>query len=49
MIHGLGSRSCDVPDLPRLIPDADTLLALPPEELAFYVLRAAIDATHRTI
>jgi hypothetical protein len=27
--------------LQSLIPDADTFLALPPEELAFYVLQAA--------
>src|SRR6185437_6915601 len=31
--------------LQRLIPDADTFLALPPEELAFYVLQAAQQAS----
>lgn len=31
--------------LQSLIPDADTFLALPPEELAFYVLQAAQEAS----
>jgi uncharacterized protein (TIGR02391 family) len=31
--------------LQRLIPDADTFLALPPEELAFYVLQAAQESS----
>ena len=33
-----------MPGLAQLIPDAGTLLVLPPEELAYYVLLAAIDS-----
>jgi hypothetical protein len=39
----------NMPTLPQLIPDAETLLALAPEELAFYVLRAAIQATQNNL
>lgn len=38
-----------MPSLPQLIPDAATLLALAPEELAFYVLQAAVQATQNNM
>jgi uncharacterized protein (TIGR02391 family) len=38
-----------MPSLPQLIPDAETLLALAPEELAFYVLQAARHATQNNL